>query len=177
MKAWFFQNRPVSVSIRSRFDQSKNLILLLKNVPDHHYYCSNTESKIESRRCRFCWYLSYILAIRLRDCSISRSFDVNDSSFNQAAVRSPWRDFTILKTLRHEVITSCAKRQLPRASSLTIFWGLWHLLVMLIWLYYVSLLYFTCERLYIKQYNYIGFWLLLVMLTFHFYIWYVGINS
>ena len=29
----FFRNRPFPVSIQSRFDQSKNLILLLKNVP------------------------------------------------------------------------------------------------------------------------------------------------
>ena len=41
----------------------------------------------------------------------------NDSSCKQAAVWSPWRDVTILITLRHEVITTWAKRQLPRASS------------------------------------------------------------
>ena len=49
--------------------------------------------------------------------SITRSLNVNDSSFKQAAVWSTWRDVTILKTLRHDMITTWAKRQLPRASS------------------------------------------------------------
>ena len=48
---------------------------------------------------------------------ITRSLNVNNSSFKQAAVWSPWRDFTILIMLRHEVITTWAKRQLPHASS------------------------------------------------------------
>ena len=48
---------------------------------------------------------------------ITRSLNVNDSTFKQAAVWSPWRDVTILITLRHDVIMTWAKRQLPRASS------------------------------------------------------------
>ena len=112
----FCQNG-VPVSIRSRFDRTKNLILPLKMCRDHHWHWKNTKSKSESRRCQFCWYLTGILTIRLRDCSITRSLNVNDSSFKQAAVWSPWRDVTILITLRHDVITTSAKRQLPCASS------------------------------------------------------------
>ena len=48
---------------------------------------------------------------------ITRSLKGSYSSFRQAAAWSPWRDVTILITLRHDVITSWAKRQLPRASS------------------------------------------------------------
>ena len=49
--------------------------------------------------------------------SITRSLNGSDSSFKQAAAWSPWRGVTILITLRHDVITSWAKRQLPRTSS------------------------------------------------------------
>ena len=49
--------------------------------------------------------------------SITRSLNSSDSSFRQAAAWSPWRDVTILITLRHDVTTSWAKRKLPRASS------------------------------------------------------------
>ena len=46
-----------------------------------------------------------------------KSLNVNESSFKQAAVWSPWRDIRNLITLLHEIITSCAKRQMLRASS------------------------------------------------------------
>ena len=49
--------------------------------------------------------------------SITRNLNGSDSSFRQAAAWSLWRDVTILITLRHDVITSWAKRKLPRASS------------------------------------------------------------
>ena len=67
-------------------------------------------------KCQFCWYLTCILTIRLRDFSITRRLNVKDSSSKQAAVWSPWCDVTIFITLRHDVITTWAKRQLPRAS-------------------------------------------------------------
>ena len=45
----------------------RTLFYLWKMCRDHHWHWKNTKSKIESRRCQFCWYLTCILTIRLRD--------------------------------------------------------------------------------------------------------------
>ena len=95
----------------------RTLFYLWKMCRDHHWHWKNTKSKSGARRCQFCWYLTCILTIRLRAFSITRSLKVNDSSFKQAAVWSPWRDVTNFITLRHNVLTTWAKRQLPRALS------------------------------------------------------------
>ena len=51
--------------------------------------------------------------------SITRSLNVNDSSFKQAAVWSPWRDVTILITLRHDVTPTdtCIVAPLKEAAT------------------------------------------------------------
>ena len=43
----------------------RTLFYLWKMCCDHHWHWKNTKSK--SRRCQFCWYLTCILTIRLRD--------------------------------------------------------------------------------------------------------------
>ena len=45
----------------------RTLFYLWKMCPDHHWHWKNTKSKSESRRCQFCWYLTCILTIKLRD--------------------------------------------------------------------------------------------------------------
>ena len=45
----------------------RTLFYLWKMCRDHHWHWKNTKSKSEGRRCQFCWYLTCILTIRLRD--------------------------------------------------------------------------------------------------------------
>ena len=67
--------RPDFRSVKSEFRylygvdsiELKTLFYHWKMCRDYHWHWKNTKSKSESRKCQFCWYLTCIWTIRLRD--------------------------------------------------------------------------------------------------------------
>ena len=115
MNARFSFCRPVLVSIRSRFNQSKNLILPLKNVPWSFLTMKKYKNKVESRRYHF------LLIFKSYFSHKTEGFIWSQKAWMlMIAVSSKWLydPYDVRsKILHHEVITSCTKHQLSRASS------------------------------------------------------------